>query len=69
MTHLFDDYSAPTIVRSLRYLREELVDVEALIDSAKKRCTTLEQRKQTITDGINDIERELGRIGPTVIDG
>ncbi|MGG0757535.1 hypothetical protein [Brevibacillus laterosporus] len=69
MTRHFDDYSAPTIVRSLRYLREELVDVKALIDSAKKRCATLEQRKQTIIDGINDIEREMTRIEHTIING
>ncbi|WP_232696146.1 hypothetical protein [Brevibacillus daliensis] len=69
MTRHFDDYAAPTIVRSLRYLREELADTEALIADANKRCAALELRRQTLLDGINDIETEMGRIEHTVING
>ncbi|MGG0793146.1 hypothetical protein ABE137_03840 [Brevibacillus laterosporus] len=50
------------VERSLRYLREELEDVNESLIVSERRCLTLRLRRQTIINAINDIEREMTRI-------
>ncbi len=53
------------IERSLRYLREELEDVNESLFVSERRCLALRLRRQTIINAINEIEREMTRIDPT----
>lgn len=50
------------IERSLRYLREELEDVNESLIVSERRCLALRLRRKTIVNAINDIEREMTRI-------
>ncbi len=55
-------YDEKPVERSLRYLREELDDVNESLNVSERRCLTLRLRRQTIINAINDIEREMTRI-------
>ncbi|MDN9010045.1 hypothetical protein [Brevibacillus laterosporus] len=53
------------VERSLRYLREELENVNESLFVSERRCLALRLRRQTIINAINDIEREMTRIDST----
>ncbi len=59
MTRRFDDWSAPFAVRNLRYLRDELAEVERMIPEARRRYFDLVTRKHALIDAIDDNERYL----------
>ncbi|QHZ58624.1 hypothetical protein M655_024980 [Brevibacillus sp. NSP2.1] len=59
MTRGFDDWSAPFAIRNLRYLRDELADVERMIPEARRRCFDLVTRRHALIDAINDNERYI----------
>lgn len=59
MTRPHDDWSAPFAVRNLRYLREELAEVERMIPEARRRYFDLVTRRHALIDAINDNERYI----------
>ncbi|EMT54749.1 hypothetical protein I532_04055 [Brevibacillus borstelensis AK1] len=63
MTRRHDDWAAPFAVRNLRYLREELAEVERMIPGARRRYFDLVTRKQALQHAIDDNERYLREKG------
>ncbi|WP_158642185.1 hypothetical protein [Brevibacillus laterosporus] len=55
-------YDEKPVERSLRYLCDELEDVNESLIVSERRCLTLRLRRQTVINAINDIEREMTRI-------
>ena len=63
MTRQFDDWSAPFPVRTLRYLREELADVERRIPSVRRQYIALLTERAALRHTIRDNERYLREKG------
>lgn len=66
MTTHHDDYSAPLLVRNLRYLRDELAEVERKIPEARRRYFALVEQKLAIKSAIDDNLRYLYEKGDDV---
>lgn len=66
MTRHYDDWSAPFPVRTLRWLREELAEVERMIPEARRRCFDLVIRKHALRHAIDDNERYIREKGDDV---
>lgn len=66
MTARHDDYSAPFAVRNLRYLRDELAEVERKIPEARRAYYGLILRKMALQYAIDDNERYIREKGDDV---
>ena len=62
MIHNYDDWSAPFPVRTLRWLREELAEVERKIPDARRRYIALITEREALKYAIADNERYLREI-------
>lgn len=66
MTAHRDDYSAPFAVRNLRYLRDELAEIDRMMPEAQRRYFELAARRFAIKDAIDDNLRYLYEKGDDV---
>ncbi|WP_188069005.1 hypothetical protein [Brevibacillus brevis] len=66
MTRKFDDWSAPFAVRNLRYLRDELTEVERKIPDARRAYFELVAQKLALQYAIDDNERYIHEKGDDV---
>ncbi|WNF07452.1 hypothetical protein [Brevibacillus borstelensis] len=66
MTRQYDDWSAPFAVRNLRYLREELAEVERMIPEARRRYIALITEREALKHAIRDNERYVREKGGDV---
>ncbi len=66
MTRKFDDRTAPFPVRNLRYLRDELAEVERKIPDARRAYLELVAQKLALQYAIDDNERYIHEKGDDV---
>lgn len=66
MTRHYDDWSAPFPVRTLRWLREELAEVERKIPDARRRYVALITEREALKHAIRDNERYVREKGGDV---
>lgn len=59
MTRQYDDWSAPFPVRTLRWLREELAEVERKIPDVRRQYIALLTERAALRHAIRDNERYL----------
>jgi len=63
MTRHLDDWDAPILVRSLRWMREEVAYLERIIIERERDVHEMKLRRQALLDAIADAEREIEKRG------
>ncbi|MGG4453187.1 hypothetical protein [Brevibacillus porteri] len=66
MTRKFDDWFVPFSVRNLRYLRDELAEVDRKLPDARRAYFELVAQKLTLQYAIDDNERYIREKGDDV---
>lgn len=66
MTRKFDDWSAPFAVRNLRYLCDELAEVDRKLPEVRRNYFGLIARKIALQHAIDDNERYIREKGDDV---
>ncbi|MCG5252592.1 hypothetical protein [Brevibacillus agri] len=66
MTRRFDDWSAPFAVRNLRYLRDELAEVERMVPDVRRQYIALLTERAALRHAIRDNERYVREKGDDV---
>jgi cell division protein FtsB len=61
MTRHFDDWNAPLPVRNLRYLWQELTDINRRIALYERRLAHLTAQRDEIRRSIYELERDIAK--------
>jgi cell division protein FtsB len=61
MTRHFDDWNAPISVRNLRYLWQELTDINRRIALYERRLAQLTAQRDEIRRAIYELERDIAK--------
>jgi cell division protein FtsB len=61
MTRHFDDWNAPISVRNLRYLWQELTDINRRIAIYERRLAELSAQRDEIRRAIYELERDIAK--------